>query len=132
MCVTSTKYIMYIVQDYSVLYNNTVRPVTRDGWLAFYSHVKSPGMTASFHLRGKAYTTSLTSQPFREVPVPSQDSKRSSIHLLGVSILTFYDFSIRFCNCSDSVVFFVIGFLHNCMCHRKLWIFYTVKMYLII
>ena len=50
MCVTSTKYVMYIVQDYSVLYNNTVRPVTRDGWLAFYSHVKSPGMTASFYL----------------------------------------------------------------------------------
>jgi hypothetical protein len=83
---------MYIVQDYSVLYNNTVRPVTRDGWLAFYSHVKSPGMTASFHLEERP----------------------------------------RFCNCSDSVVFFVIGFLYNCMCHRKLWIFYTVKVYLII
>ena len=57
---------------------------------------------------------------FIEVPVPSQESERSCICVLGVSNLpkikifllefgpvpTVWYFSIRFWTCSDSVVFF--------------------------
>jgi hypothetical protein len=41
-----------------------------------------------------------------EVPVPSQESERSCISLLFVSMfVSFYDLSIGFWKCSDSVVF---------------------------
>jgi len=40
-------YIMYNIQDYSVLYNNTVPQVICEG-LTFYSHVESTRM-AAFH-----------------------------------------------------------------------------------
>ena len=51
------------------------------------------------------HKTGLTPPLFIEVPVPSQESELSGSCVLGVSI--FYDFNIRFKNCSDCVVFFV-------------------------
>ena len=32
ICVTKIKYIMHNVQDYSVLYDNAVRPAICEGW----------------------------------------------------------------------------------------------------
>jgi hypothetical protein len=49
--------------------------------------------------------TSLTPQRFIEVAETSQENERSRVCVLGVSILSFYDLSIRFWNCADSTVF---------------------------
>jgi hypothetical protein len=50
---------------------------------------------------------SLTLPLFTEVPVPSQESEHSCVCVLvGIDFASFYDFSIGFWNCSDSVVFF--------------------------
>jgi hypothetical protein len=46
--VLQIKYIMYNVQDYSVLYNNAVRQAL-NVWVAFYSNMESTCITASFH-----------------------------------------------------------------------------------
>ena len=64
-----------------------------------YDRVMSP--------RGQVWVhkTSLTPPHFIELPVPSQESERSCIYVLGLSILPFCDFSIGFWNFSDSVVF---------------------------
>ena len=65
------------------------------------------------------HETSLSSPLFVEMTVPRQKSKRSCICVLGVSILLpFYNFSIWFWNCSDSVVFFVLFFILFCINHR--------------
>ena len=62
-------------------------------------------------LRGDVcvHKTSLTLPLSTEVPVPSEESDRSCISLLRVHIYftSFYDFSIWFWNCLDSVVVFV-------------------------
>ena len=52
-------------------------------------------------IRGEvwAHKTSLTTPLFIEVSVPSQESDRSYICVMGI------DFSIKFRSCSDSVVF---------------------------
>jgi hypothetical protein len=53
------------------------------------------------------YITSLTSQLFIDVLVPCQESGRSCFCVLAVFCLWFYDISIRFGHCSDSLVLFV-------------------------
>jgi hypothetical protein len=45
-----------------------------------------------------------------EVPVPITQSERSRINVKGGDFSSFYDFSIRFWNCSDSVVYFILHF----------------------
>ena len=56
----------------------------------------------------KYHHLSLTPPLLIEVPVKSQEIEQLFICVLGVLIFaSFYDFSIRFWNCSDSVVFFV-------------------------
>ena len=77
-------YIMYNLQDYSVHYNNAVRPAICEGW----------------HITHK-WKALAWPHHFIEVPVPSQESLWSCICVLGLSI---YDFSVWFWNC---VVFFV-------------------------
>ena len=59
-------------------------------------------------IRGEVWTlrTSLTPPHFIKVPVPSQESERSCIRMLRVSILPRSTILI-FCNCSDSVAFLV-------------------------
>ena len=53
----------------------------------------------------------MTAPLFIEVPVSSQENEWSSICVLEESIFaSLYDFSIVFCNCSDSVVF-LLSFL---------------------
>jgi len=46
--VTKCKYIRYNVKDYSVVYNNAVRPVIYVR-VVFYLHMENTCMTASFH-----------------------------------------------------------------------------------
>jgi hypothetical protein len=80
-CVTKIKYIMYNVQDYSVLYN------VRDGILLIY------GKHLCDHiiwLRSEAcdHETSSTPSFCIEVPVPNQECLRSSICVLRVYILS--------------------------------------------
>ena len=48
--------------------------------------------------------------PFIEVPVLSQESERSCICVLGVSILPFLQFSLAFWKCSESVAYLVFHF----------------------
>jgi len=59
------------------------------------------------------YSSHLTPPLFSEVPAPNMEGEQSCICVLGVSILpmSLYDFSIRFWNCYDSVVFFVFHFI---------------------
>ena len=61
------------------------------------------------HMMVWVHTTSLTPPPlYNEVHVPSQESNRSCICALGISILTISTICfIEFWNCSDSVVYFV-------------------------
>ena len=53
-----------------------------------------------------AIETSLTPQLVIEVTVPSQEGERSCICIRGIHFVSFYDLSIEFWNCSDSVVYF--------------------------
>ena len=46
------KNIMYNVQDWNVLHNNSVRPVICED-CAFNAHVENTEMTTSFNLKGK-------------------------------------------------------------------------------
>jgi len=81
------------------------------GGFAFYFHVESMGMTASFSQREEVWDNKSSLTPtlcFIKVHVPSQESDRSFICMLGVSILLFLRFLIFiFWNCSDSLVCFV-------------------------
>jgi hypothetical protein len=57
-----------------------------------------------YSLRGEiwAYATSLTPPRFVEAPVPNQHRTQSCIYVLCISIFApFYNFSIRFWNCSS-------------------------------
>ena len=57
--------------------------------------------------------TSLTSSPFTEVPVLSQESERSCICVLGISNLPISAiFLLNFWNFSDSVIFFFFILLY--------------------
>jgi len=70
---------MYYVQDYNVLYNNGVLPVTNDDW-HFTLHVES------------TCKTNLTRPLFIDVPVPSQKSEWSCDR--GIDFASFCNFSI--------------------------------------
>ena len=61
---------------------------------------------ACYHVQ--SHKTSLNPPLFIEVTVQRQENERSCICILGVSIyLLFYDYSIRFRNCSDSMIVFI-------------------------
>jgi len=112
-CVTKIKYILYNVQDYSILYNNSVRQVMRG--FAFYSYVECACMAAGrlMSLRGEvwAHKTSFT-PPLYYLSACTKTEKWSVMYLCVrvIDFDSFYDFDIRFWNCSDSVVFFVFHF----------------------
>ena len=81
-------------------------PVTHD---CFRSFINLWLPTMGLFLSHTFYHFSLTPPLFNRVPVPSQESERPCI-IICVRILdfaSFFDFSIVFLNCSDSVVFFV-------------------------
>ena len=86
-------YIMYNVQDYSILYNKVVRPVTCEGWHFTHNCTNNyTCMTPSFHLEGRvwAHKTSLTLSFFIEVPVPSQESRQPYICVRCVDFASIY------------------------------------------
>jgi hypothetical protein len=62
-----------------------------------------------------AHTTSLTPPHLIEVPVQSQESERSCICVLGLSILSlflrFYYIGYGFWNCSEGIVYFIFHFI---------------------
>ena len=81
-------------------------PVTHD---CFRSFINLWLPTMGLFLSHTFYHFSLTPPLFNRVPVPCQESERRCI-IICVRILdfaSFFDFSIVFWNCSDSVVFFV-------------------------
>ena len=81
-------------------------PVTHD---CFRSFINLWLPTMGLFLSHTFYHFSLTPPLFNRVPVPSQESERPCI-IICVRILdfaSFFDFSIVFLNCSDTVVFFV-------------------------
>jgi len=90
--------------------------------LASYSHVyhlTSPYMTASFHFWEGSIKTSLIPPLFVEVHVPSQESEWSYR-----VCLCFYNFSLGFWNCSDSVEFSFFNLLYSIdLNHEKLCLF---------
>lgn len=66
-------------------------------------------------------------------PLPSQNNERSCICVLELSVLSLYDISIIFWNCSESVVSCVFCFLHlinkwwiNCSASIHSFIFFYV------
>ena len=77
---------MYNVQDYSVLYNNTVRLVVKICILLTCGKQLHDNIIS---LRGEmlAHKTSISPPRFIEVPVPSQKIDQSCICVYGVSIL---------------------------------------------
>jgi hypothetical protein len=84
--------------------------------LTLYSHVEHIHVHVHIiTLRGEVWIhkTSLTPPLFIEVSVPRDESERSCICVLGVSILLLFlrFFSIGFLNCSFGVVFFVFHFI---------------------
>ena len=81
-------------------------PVTHD---CFRSFINLWLPTMGLFLSHTFYHFSLTPPLFNRVPVPSQESERPCI-IICVRIIdfaSFFDFSIVFWNCSDTVVFFV-------------------------
>ena len=81
-------------------------PVTHD---CFRSFINLWLPTMGLFLSHTFYHFSLTPPLFNRVPVPCQESERPCI-IICVRILdfaSFFDFSIVFLNCSDTVVFFV-------------------------
>ena len=81
-------------------------PVTHD---CFRSFINLWLPTMGLFLSHTFYHFSLTPPLFNRVPVPSQESERPCI-IICVRILdfaSFFDFSIVFWNCSNTVVFFV-------------------------
>ena len=113
---TEIKYIMYNVQDYSILCENAVRPVIWERW--HFTHMwKVLELLHHFaKKRGWAHKTSLTPPLFIEVPVPSQEIGWSVVYwcFSGIDFASFYDFNIWFKNCTDNVVFFVFYFIIIC------------------
>ena len=81
-------------------------PVTHD---CFRSFINLWLPTMGLFLSHTFYHFSLTPPLFNRVPVPCQESERPCI-IICVRILdfaSFFDFSIVFWNCSNTVVFFV-------------------------
>ena len=80
-------FVYRVVQDYSIVYNNAVRPVISSGWhftrmwktLEWPQHFTKEG--------GLAHKTSSSPPLFIEVPVPSQECEQSYIFVLEVSFL---------------------------------------------
>ena len=67
------------------------------------------------------HEANLTPPLFIEVPVPSQESERSCIRVLAVSILPLSSIVfIDFWKCSESVVFFVLHFIQSRIYATKL------------
>ena len=64
-------------------------------------------------LRGEVWDHQASLPPplFIEVPVPSPESERSCICVVGVSICFFLRFFILFWNCSDIVLILLVGFV---------------------
>ena len=65
------------------------------------------------------HKTSLAPPRFIEVPVPSEESER----VRSVDFAYFYDLSIRFWSCFDSVVFFVFLFYLELFRQRGIFCF---------
>ena len=80
---------MYAIQNYTVLSNNAVRPIICEDWLFYHMHFHDRIISLRGRERGWAYETSIT---------------------MYTDFASFYDFSIEFWNCSDSVVYFVFHF----------------------
>jgi len=96
LCFLNIKYIMYKVQDYSVLYNNVARPVICNVGilLACWKHLHD--CIISLRWEVCAHKTCLTPSLFIKVPVRSKKSKRSCILCIGgIDFDSFYDFCVR-------------------------------------
>ena len=104
---------MYNVQDYSVLYDNVVRPIIC--YKCLHDSIIS--------LTGENWThsTSLIPPLFIEVPVPNQEIERSCICVLVVSICLFLRFwylilelfgqcGVLFCFFLFSILFHALNF----------------------
>jgi hypothetical protein len=64
------------------------------------------------------------------VSVSSQESERSYIYMsYGYRCCLFYDFSIRFWNCSNSVIYFAIHFIPDRRVSFYLYLFYIISSY---
>ena len=88
-CVTKAKYIMYNVQIIELIPNNDVRPVVSEG--CHFTHTWK-ARTRPHHFTKRevwAHKISLTPPLFIEVHAPSQESERSCICVLWVSIFLF-------------------------------------------
>jgi len=87
---------------HSILDNNAAHPVIYKGW-NFTLIWKTLVDRMIFTKREiRSHKTNLTPPHFIEASVPKQDRKRSCIYVLCISIFaSFYDFSIRFWNCSS-------------------------------
>ena len=60
-----------------------------------------------FSLKGEVGTHKTSLAPlFIEVPSPNKKSERSCVYILEITILPFYDISIGFWECSDSLEMF--------------------------
>jgi hypothetical protein len=77
---------MYNVQDYTVLYNNNIRPVKCEGWhFKFGKHLHD--RIISLIVDVWTHKTSFTPPLFIEMPVPIWESVQSCICVLGLSNL---------------------------------------------
>ena len=76
-----------------------ISPVIYEGW-----HITTIWKLFALRRHDLGSKTSLTSPLFIEVPVPSQESDWSSVK--DINFVSFYECSIVFRDCSDSVVFF--------------------------
>ena len=112
---------MWIVDTLPLIWMNFCSPPNGGSWKVYF-------LTLLYFSKIKLYR--LIPPPFIEVPVQSQESKRSCICELGMKFVTFYDFFIGFSACSDSVVFFFLSFYYPQ--HKTiLWLWWYKYRYLI-
>ena len=116
------KYIMYNVQDYSVRYNNIVRPIYVRVCILLTCGKHLPDHIGSLRVEVWAHIISLT--PPRYLSVCTRPGKLAGMYLFvwGIDFVSFYDFSIEFYNCSDIVdfcLFFILFLVYRSTNHLK-------------
>ena len=79
-------------------------------------------------LRGEVHTTSITLPFFIEAPVRNQESQRSCIYVLEVSIFaSFYDWiSKLFWQCGIYFLFLILFYLENCIAQNMHFVWFRI------
>jgi hypothetical protein len=101
---------MYLIYHYVVKFVSDLWQIL----IFFPDTPDSPINKTDHHNRIEILVIHMSPPFFIELPVRSHESERSCICVLEISFcLCLHELSIKFCNCSDNVIFFSILWLYN-------------------